>query len=65
MTTIQVSVETREKLNSLKTGKASHNDVINRLIQNRVINEATINQEGRFEGSKTLAGKKISYKVIE
>jgi len=29
------------------------------------LQEATINQEGRFDGSKALAGKKIIYKVKE
>lgn len=65
MTTIDISTETREKLNALKTGKATHDKVINLLIQSRATQEATITTEGRFENSKALKGKTILYKIKE
>jgi hypothetical protein len=39
----------------------SYSDVIDSLLEPLI--EADITQEGRFEGSKGLAGKKIMYKV--
>jgi len=70
---IQIKNELYEIIREMKKGNAttSFSDVIEELINNKTKNnnlqltEATINQEGRFAGSKTIANKTILYKIKE
>ncbi len=62
---IQIRDDLYQKLKTMKAlkEKQSFSDVLDNLLNVPELIEATINQEGRI--SKTLAGKKIKYIVIE
>ncbi len=62
---IQIRDDLYQKLKTMKAlkEKQSFSDVLDNLLNVPELIEATINQEGRI--SKTLAGKKIKYMVIE
>ena len=51
-----------ERLKSMKADK-SFSEVLDGLLE--PLNQATVNNEGRFEGSKSLAGKRIEYRIVK
>ena len=55
------------ELRTMRIGKESFSDVIDKFLHPKSNNlqEAEVNPEGRFPGSKTLAGKTIIYKIKE